>query len=85
MMAFIFTPLMVSLGYLQLLRWPYINVFLMISFIGFLAKAATSLIISLEDQYQAKQHNSHISARLQPAMKPLDEHIGRKDDKGDNS
>lgn len=82
-MGFVFTPLLVTLGLLQFIKWPYFNVFMMLSFIGFLAKAATSLIISFEDQYQANQQTSHTSAQLQPAMKPLDEQRENQGDKGD--
>lgn len=81
-MAFVFTPLLVSLGLLRLIDWPYINVFLALSFIGFLAKASTSLIFAFEDQYRARCQNLWGAAQLQPAMKPWDEHKENRDDKG---
>jgi hypothetical protein len=82
-MGFVFTPLLVTLGLAQLIQWSYFNVFLIITFTGFLAKAVTSLIISFEEQYQKNQQTSQTSARLQPAMKPLDEQRENQGDTGD--
>jgi hypothetical protein len=61
------------LGSIRFGNFSYFDNFLMISFIGFLAKAATSLIFSFEDQYQSLQRTSQPLARFQPSMKPLDE------------
>ncbi len=72
-MGFVFTPLLVKLGLIQFFQWPYINAFMVLSFIGFLVKAATSLIFSFENQYQASQQPPQTSVLLQPTMKPLNE------------
>lgn len=80
-MGFVFSPLVVSLGLVQLIQWSHINTFLIIAFVGFLAKAAMSLIISFEEQYQAKQQTSQTSVLFQPAMKPLDEESDEKENK----
>lgn len=72
-MGFVFSPLLVILGIIRFDNFSYLDNFLLISFIGFLAKAATSLIFSFEDQYQSTQRTSKSLARLHPVMKPLDE------------
>lgn len=83
-MGFVFSPLLVILGSIQFSNFSYLDNFLMISFIGFLAKAATSLIFSFEDQYQSLQRTSQPFARLQPSMKPLDEPKENQDDTRDS-
>lgn len=72
-MGFVFSPLLVILGIIRFDNFSYLDNFLLISFIGFLAKAATSLIFFFEDQYQSTQRTSQSLARLHPVMKPLDE------------
>ncbi|MTV50917.1 hypothetical protein GJ688_18530 [Heliobacillus mobilis] len=70
-MGFIFTPLMVKLGYLQFIWWNYFLAFLVIAFIGFLAKAVMSLIFYVEESYRAEQKISFSQATVpQPAMRP---------------
>lgn len=83
-MGFVFSPSLVMLGIIRFSNFSYLDNFLMISFIGFLAKAATSLIFSFEDQYQSTQRTSPTSAQLQPAMKPLNEQRENQGDTGDN-
>jgi hypothetical protein len=79
-MGFVFSPLLVILGIIRFSNFSYLDNFLMISFIGFLAKAATSLIFSFENQYQSPQRTSQPLTRFQPSMKPLDE---QKENQGD--
>jgi hypothetical protein len=57
LMGYAFTPLMIKLGYLQFINWSYTRAFLIIVFIGFLAKAAISLIVYV----QAKSLQKHLS------------------------
>jgi hypothetical protein len=83
-MGFVFSPLLVLLGIIRFSNFSYLDNFLMISFIGFLAKAATSLIFSFEDQYQSPQRTSQPLARFQPSMKPLDEPKENQGDTGDS-
>ena len=71
-MGFIFTPLIIKLGYLQYINWSHFNAFLIIAFVGFLAKAVISLILTLEVNYRTNQQHPQTSALLQPAMKPLE-------------
>ncbi|GMA98184.1 hypothetical protein PIPA1_09840 [Pelosinus sp. IPA-1] len=77
-LGFVFSPLVVSLGLVQLIQWNYVNTFLIIAFVGFLAKAVISLIISFEEQYQTKQQVWQTSVLFQPAVKPLDEESDKK-------
>jgi hypothetical protein len=44
-MGYVFTPLLVKLGYLQFIRWSNTKAFLTIIVIGFLTKAVISLIL----------------------------------------
>lgn len=50
MMGYAFTPLMVKLGYLKFINWSYTRAFLIIVFIGFLAKAVVSLILHIQEK-----------------------------------
>jgi hypothetical protein len=50
LLGYIFTPLMVKLGYLQLINWSYTKAFLVIIFVGFLAKAVVSLILYVQEK-----------------------------------
>jgi hypothetical protein len=85
-MGFIFTPLMVTLGVLQLINWNYFYAFLTITFIGFLGKAVTSFIIYIEEKNQSEQRqNLQAPSLLQPAMKPLDEQREKQGDRGNES
>lgn len=84
LMGFVFTPLLVWLGYLQLIHWNYVFAFLVIGLIGFLGKGATASILYIEKRYQAQMVSVTRLGVLQPAMKPLnkkDFDENKKDDK----
>jgi hypothetical protein len=50
LLGYVFTPLMVKLGYLHLINWSYTMAFLVIVFVGFLAKMVTSLILYVQEK-----------------------------------
>lgn len=50
LLGYVFTPLMVKLGYLQLINWSYTWAFLVIAFVGFLAKGIISLILYVQEK-----------------------------------
>lgn len=79
-MGFIFTPLLIKLGYLQYINWSHLKAFLIITFVGFVAKAVMSLILTFEIKYRTNPQDNQTSVLLQPAMKHLNE---QKETQGD--